>query len=126
MLYSKKGGIINMIDKYVVTNSYHDTIEFNFENVGLASIVKEIMDYLREHSFDFDNEIEEDWEQYYNTFEEAQKAQADSILETFINETSIWKIPEDTNISNLTTRELIFDTEKYKEFKLVDVKNIYV
>lgn len=103
-----------MADVFLVTNRYHGEIVGTYFDTDFNDLVKETLDSLKDHSKDFDNEIEDDWAEYYDSYKEAQEANADSILETFIDETTIWRIPEDEYHSDVTYIDLVtFD--KYKE-----------
>lgn len=103
---------------YIVTNSYHDEIVDVYPDTTLVQVAKDFMEQLKEHSKDFDNEIEDDWYNYYKTYEEAQKANADGILETFISETDIWRVPDNEDGYSVTYKDLVCNEKKYNRVSL--------
>ena len=109
-----------MADVFLVTNSYHGEVVDTAFDTGFDYVVKYTLEGLKGHSKDFDNEIEEDWPSYYGSYKEAQEANADSILETFIGETTIWSVPEEEYRSDLTYSELVM-RDKYKHTELSDI-----
>lgn len=116
---------------YIVTNSYHHEIADIYPDTALTQVVKDFMRKLEDTSKDFDNEIEDDWDNYYETYEEAQKANADSMLETFIGETDIWQIPDNKDGYKITYDDLMYNKEKYHKTNLDEVditmnKTVYV
>lgn len=103
-----------MADVFLVTNRYHGEIVDTLFDTNFDDVVKATLEGLKDNSKDFDNEIEEDWSEYYDSYKEAQEANADSILETFINETTIWRVPEDKYHSDITYIDLA-TSDKYKD-----------
>lgn len=69
-----------------VTNTYHDTKEFivgdNLE--GIKQFCYEDLEYTAQNLGE--NEVEEDWEKYYETYEEAEKVTVDLIYEQLVSE----------------------------------------
>ena len=109
-----------MADVFLVTNKYHGEIVDTLFDTGFDDVVKDTLEGLKDHSKDFDNEIEEDWSSYYDSYKEAQEANASSILETFIDETTIWRIPEDEYRSNIAYIDLVM-FDKYPHTELSEV-----
>ena len=116
---------------YIVTNSYHDEIADVYPDTTLGQVARDFMKRLEEDSKGFDSEIEDDWNKYYETYEEVQKANADSILETFIGETTIWQVPDNEDGYKVTYKDLMWDNTKYNQTNLDEVditmdKTVYV
>ena len=116
---------------YIVTNSYHDEIADVYPDTTLGQVARDFMKQLEEDSKGFDSEIEDDWNKYYETYEEAQKANADGILETFIGETVIWQVPDNEDGYKVTYKDLMWDNTKYNQTNLDEVditmdKTVYV
>lgn len=69
-----------------VTNTYHDTKEFitgdNLEEI--KKLCYEDLEYTAQNLGE--NEVEEDWEKYYDTYEEAEKVTVDLIYEQLVSE----------------------------------------
>lgn len=70
-----------------VTNTYHDTKEFvigdNLEEI--KKLCYEDLEYTAQNLAG--NEVvEEDWEDYYDTYEEAEEATVDLIYEQLVSE----------------------------------------
>ena len=119
------------IHTYIVTNSYHDEIADVYPDTTLVQVARDLMKRLEEDSKGFDSEIEDDWDSYYETYEKAQKANANSILETFIGETTIWQVPDNEDGYKVTYKDLMWDNTKYNQTNLDEVditmdKTVYV
>lgn len=69
-----------------VTNTYHDTKEFVTGN-NLEEIKQEYYEnlWITAHNLG-ENEVEEDWEKYYDTYEEAESITMDLIHEQLVSE----------------------------------------
>ena len=69
-----------------VTNTYHDTKEFivgnNLEEI--KQLCYEDLEYTAQNLGE--NEVEEDWEDYYDTYEEAEKVTVELIYEQLVSE----------------------------------------
>jgi len=109
-----------MTNVFLVTNEYHGEVVDTLFDTNFDDVVRDTLEGLKDNSKDFDNEIEDDWYSYYGSYKEAQEANASSILETFIDETTIWSIPEEQYNSNLTYLDLVM-SDKYKHTKLSDI-----
>lgn len=71
-----------------IKNSYHDTVEIA-EGKNLEEVKKNHIDVLKiKAEWLAENEVEEDWEEYYPTYEEAFNATYELILEQLISEVS--------------------------------------
>lgn len=69
-----------------VTNTYHDTKEL-FNGNSLEEIKQEYYEnlWITAHNLG-ENEVEEDWEKYYDTYEEAESITMDLIHEQLVSE----------------------------------------
>lgn len=69
-----------------VTNTYHGTKEFvvgnNLEEI--KQLCYEDLEYTAQNLGE--NEVEEDWEKYYDTYEEAEKVTVELIYEQLVSE----------------------------------------
>lgn len=69
-----------------VTNTYHGTKEFvvgnNLEEI--KQLCYEDLEYTAQNLGE--NEVEEDWEDYYDTYEEAEKVTVELIHEQLVSE----------------------------------------
>ena len=69
-----------------VTNTYHGTKEFvvgnNLEEI--KQLCYEDLEYTAQNLGE--NEVEEDWEKYYDTYEEAESITVDLIHEQLVSE----------------------------------------
>lgn len=71
-----------------IKNSYHDTVEIA-EGKNLEEVKQNYIEGLKiKAEWLTENEVEEDWEEYYPTYEEAFNATYELILEQLISEVS--------------------------------------
>lgn len=69
-----------------VTNTYHDTKEL-FNGNSLEEVKQEYYENLWYTAQNLgENEVEIDWDKYYNTYEEAENATIDGVYEQLVSE----------------------------------------